>query len=72
MAVKQIVVSNMGRTHVIEQNIPAQVENPQYVWVNLDEASKYDEKDIFRQSICWITTAEKDVSRVMCSRCNPS
>lgn len=38
----------MGRTHIIEQNIPAQVENPQYVWVNLDEASKYDEKDIFR------------------------
>lgn len=48
MAVKRIVVSNMGRTHIIEQNIPAQVENPQYVWVNLDEASKYDEKDIFR------------------------
>lgn len=48
MAVKRIVVSNMGRTHTIEQNIPAQVENPQYVWVNLDEASKYAEEDIFR------------------------
>lgn len=48
MAVKRIVVSNMGRTHIIEQNIPAQVENPQYVWVNLDESSKYDEQDIFR------------------------
>lgn len=48
MAVKRIVVSNMGRTHIIEQNIPAQVENHQYVWVNLDEASKYAEEDIFR------------------------
>ena len=72
MAVKRIVVSNMGRTHIIEQNIPAQVENPNMSGSILTSHRNTMSKTSSEQSICWITIVDEDVYKVMCSRCAPN